>query len=129
ERLEHAPEPVVDVEAQRNDRHDIEDRRERILERVYGIGVSMEDAILWLKMLAGDIADHAERDIQNMIDDEQKQNNAAPAHRARGIAGLHILPSHIAHPARSASPILPRKLIGSYDMQAHGGQQPKPHDP
>src|SRR5215218_1146000 len=80
-------------------------------------------------ILARREADQTEREIHNMVDDEQEQDNPAPTHRSRGIAGLDILFDLVARAAWPTIPILACQLIGHHNMQYYRAKQHHPRDP
>jgi hypothetical protein len=121
EGLHEAPGAVVEVEAEGEHGQDVEPRDERALEPGHEVVVRV--AVDEVRMDGVD----PEREVHQVVDDEEEQDDAAPAHRARGVAGLAPLHLAIAHRPRGV--VHDGQAPGRPDVQRHRDEQDSPRHP
>src|ERR1700676_3489613 len=122
ERLEHAPDSMIQVQAERRHGHNIE----------YGYGpdgkpgqnILVHHQVL---ELAGLEAHEAAGKMQEVENNKGRQQQAAPAHRYGAPGCFDILSSFVSH--RAGAPIHSGKLDGSCDMEEHAHEKHDPDEP
>ena len=85
ERLEHAPEAVIEVEAEHEHGEDVEERDGPDLK-------AGDDVVVDVVLIPGAAGmDGAEGEVEEMKDDEGEKDGAGPLHGAGGVGGVEIL--------------------------------------
>src|SRR5438132_640961 len=116
DRLEHAPDAVVEVEAETGHRDHVEERDVPDGEAGHDVVVDRE-----VLEFARSEADPTGRQVQQVIDDERDQDHAAPARRPGRVRGrdrlLHVVVLRTRRPAH------PGELYGSSHVQGDAGQE------
>ena len=112
ERIEHAPEPVVEVHTECDVGDDVERAHPPHLKS--GHEVVVDVALDEVRM------ELAERQMAEVVENEQQDDDAAPAHRPRRVGGGDVIASVVADRARF--PVHDRELRGRLNVQPHRDQ-------
>src|SRR5213595_1114624 len=118
-RLEHAPDPVAQMHAHKNHCDDIEDRNRDDPEAIDEIVVSIERNELRMNRTGSQ--------VKKMKNDEDKNDQAAPHHRARGQTCLHIAAFDVSNWARF--PLEQREFDRRPDVKNAGHHEYDPDNP
>src|SRR5437899_3276175 len=78
--LEHAPQPVIQVQSEQQDRDDVSDGNRNHTK-------SGDYVVEYATFFKGQ-STRAKGQMQNMVDDERRDDRTAPHHGARSIAGI-----------------------------------------
>ncbi len=119
ERLKHAPQPVIEVQAQQQHREDVERRYRNHLKAGHHVAVHVARLIMRIHV--------AEREIEQMINHERQDDGPAPVHGSRRVGRSGGLLHPVSH--RPRVNIARRQLYRRPDVQQHHREQHDPHAP
>ncbi len=113
---------MIEVQAQGHHCDDVEQRHVPHREARHDVVVDGQ-----VPELAGLEADHAARQVQQVIDDEEEQDDRAPAHRARRVGRRNRRLGLV--PVRARGAAHAGQLNRGRDMQRDAGEEDDADDP